>query len=257
MSRSLKIAIYAVLAACIIIFGLLAARSYNRDRESGGPLRTPTNLIDDVPTVTPQPRGQASGGGSWAIQGALALGALVVLALMFARDVSHTVADRVEEFIFNDDLKGVRNPDYEEAEKMWADGKHLDAIQLMRDYLKKHPSEQYAAIRIAEIYEKDLGNYLAAALEYEEILKKKLPPDRWGWAAIHLANLYSGKLDKPAEAEALLRRIINEYPQTPAAKKARERLGEPEHLVVTTQPVEVKPEKEEPKSNLPPGFRPK
>ena len=127
----------------------------------------------------------------------------------------------------------------------------------MRDYLKKHPSEQYVAIRIAEIYEKDLGNYLAAALEYQEILKKKLPPDRWGWAAIHLSNLYSGKLEKPDEAEALLRRITNEHPQTLAAKKARERLGEPEQLIVTAQPIAVKPEKEEPKSNLPPGFRPK
>jgi TolA-binding protein len=64
---------------------------------------------------------------------------------MFARDVSHTVANRVEEFIFNDDLKGVRDPEYEEAEKVWANGKHLEAIQLMRDYLKKHPSEQYVA----------------------------------------------------------------------------------------------------------------
>ena len=92
---------------------------------------------------------------------------------------------------------------------------------------------------------------------YQEILKKRLPPDRWGWSAIHLANLYSGKLEKPDEAEALLRRIINEHPQTPAAKKARERLGEPEQLIVTAQPVAAKPEKEEPKSNLPPGFRPK
>jgi tetratricopeptide (TPR) repeat protein len=259
MSRPLKIAIYAVLAACLIIFGLLAARTYNRDRERFRERRSQaaeTNLVDELPAGTPQV-GANGGGGSWALYGALALGSLVVLALMFARDVSHTVANRVEEFIFNDDLKGVRDPEYEEAEKIWANGRHLEAIQLMRDYLKKHPSEQYVAIRIAEIYEKDLANYLAAALEYQEILKKKLPPDRWGWAAIHLANLYSGKLEKPDEAEALLRRIINEHPQTPAAKKARERLGEPEQLIVTAQPVEVKHEKEEPKSNLPPGFRPK
>jgi tetratricopeptide (TPR) repeat protein len=254
MSRPLKIAIYAVLAACLIVFGLLAARTYNADRAKRSQTAA-TNVVEDFPVVAPQVR--ASGGGSWALYGALALGSLVVLALMFARDVSHTVADRVEEFIFNDDLKGVRDPEYDEAEKVWADGKHLEAIQLMRDYLKKHPSEQYVAIRIAEIYEKDLSNYLAAALEYQEILKKKLPPDRWGWAAIHLANLYSGKLDKPDEAEGLLRRIINEHPQTPAAKKARERLGEPEQLIVTPVAVAVKPDKEEPKSNLPPGFRPK
>jgi hypothetical protein len=254
MSRPLKLAIYAALAACLILFGLLAARTYNRDRERRS-RAAETNLVDELPTGNPQVR--AGGDGSWALYGALALGSLVVLALMFARDVSHTVANRVEEFIFNDDLKGVRDPEYEEAEKVWANGKHLEAIQLMRDYLKKHPSEQYVAIRIAEIYEKDLANYLAAALEYQEILKKKLPPDRWGWAAIHLANLYSGKLEKPDEAEALLRRIINEHPQTPAAKKARERLGEPEQLIVTAQPVAAKQEKEEPKSNLPPGFRPK
>jgi tetratricopeptide (TPR) repeat protein len=254
MSRPLKIAIYAVLAACLILFGLLAARTYNRDREKRSQAAE-TNLVDELPAGTPQVR--ASGSGSWALYGALALATLVVLALMFARDVSHTVADHVEEFIFNDDLKGVRDPEYEEAEKVWANGRHLEAIQLMRDYLKKHPSEQYVAIRIAEIYEKDLGNYLAAALEYQEILKKKLPPDRWGWSAIHLANLYSGKLDKPDDAEALLRRIINEHPQTPAAKKARERLGEPEQLIVTAPPVEAKPQKDDPKSNLPPGFRPK
>jgi len=74
-------------------------------------------------------------------------------------------------------------------------------------------------LRIAEIYETNLGNYLAAALEYEEILKKKLPAERWGWAAIHLANLYSGKLNKTVEATKLLRRIVDEYGQTVAAKR--------------------------------------
>lgn len=256
MSRPLKIAIYAALVACVITFGLLAARGYNRTRAARAHAAA-TNNAPDVPSTVP--RVQSADGSGWALSGALALAALVVLALMFARDVSHMFANRVDEFIFNDDLKGVRDPEYDEAEKVWANGKHLEAIQLMRDYLKKHPSEQYVALRIAEIYEKDLGNYLASALEYEEILKKKLPPDRWGWAAIRLSNLYSGKLDKPEQAEALLRRIINEHPNTPPAKKARERLGEPEQLIVATEPV-VKPvtaEEQAPKSNLPPGFRPK
>ena len=131
----------------------------------------------------------------------------------------------------------------------------------MREYLKKHPREQFVALRIAEIYEKDLGNPLAAALEYEEILRKKLPPDRWGWAAVHLANLYSGKLDKIEQATALLHRIVDEYGQTPAAKKARERLGLPELIAdeMAPQPA-ANHAAEEPKSepsNLPPGFRPK
>jgi TolA-binding protein len=248
MNRRVKIIIYGALTACLITFGVLAARSY---RKAGGP-RSETVLNNPD---TPPPKSESS--GNWALYGALSFFAVIGLAILVARDVSHAVATRVEDFVFNDNLEGVRNPEYEEAETEWTKGNHLEAIQLMRDYLKKHPREQYVALRIAEIYEKDLGNYLAAALEYEEVLKKALPRDRWGWAAIHLSNLYSGKLNRAPEAEALLRRIVAEYPETPAAKKARERLGEPEPLIVTEAPEAKAQTTEQPKSNLPPGFRPK
>ncbi len=196
-------------------------------------------------------------------------------ACVAAYDIAHFLAHRADQFVFDESLVIEKDPEYEEAEKVWANGKPLEAIQMLRDFLKKNPHAQYTALRIAEIYEKDLGNHLAAALEYEEILKKKLPDERWGWAAIHLANLYSGKLNKMAQAEALLRRINDEYPKTGAAKKARERLGSPEPLpeiqLVAAAPeakaaVEAGPEpapeakpKEPtpPPSNLPPGFRPK
>lgn len=188
---------------------------------------------------------------------------LIGLAVMIGYDVSKFFANRVNDFIFNDDLKGVKDPEYEEAEHIWAKGDHLGAVGLMREYLNRHPREQYVALRIAEIYESDLRNYLAAALEYEEILKKKLPDERWGWAAIHLANLYSGKLNKPEQATALLHRIAEQYGRTAAAKKARERLGlpPPAEAAVAAAPepeavVETKGE-EPPASNLPKGFRPK
>lgn len=199
---------------------------------------------------------------------------LVGLAILAGHDVSKFFAARVEQFVFNDNLEGIKDPKYEEAEKVWASGQHLEAVRLMREYLKKHPREQYVALRIAEIYEENLQNYLASALEYEEVLKKRLPAERWGWAAIHLANLYSGKLNKPEEAQRLLHRIVEEYGQTAAARKARERLGIPEPIAVevaeqaasapTAAPeAEVDPEPEppakpeSPASNLPPGFRPK
>jgi hypothetical protein len=132
----------------------------------------------------------------------------------------------------------------------------------MRDYLTAHPREQYVALRIAEIYEENLYNYLAAALEYEEVLKKKLPPERWGWAAIHLANIYSGRLGQPDKAVVILRRIDAEYGQTVAARKARERLMQIDPTFVPTSApqvtmVEEPVAEEQPASNLPPGFRPK
>lgn len=190
---------------------------------------------------------------------------LIGISVLLGHDVSRFLASRVDNFIFNDDLEGVKDPDYEEAERVLGTGDALEAVRLMRDYLKKHPREQYVALRIAEIYENQLHNYLAAALEYEEVLKKRLPAERWGWAAIHLANLYSGKLNRTEQATALLRRIVEDYGKTAAARKARERLGIPEpvevplpsaELTAVPAPVPASPPPEPP-SNLPPGFRPK
>src|SRR5437867_1243624 len=56
---------------------------------------------------------------------------VVCLAILIAHDVSRFLATRVENFIFNDDLKGVRDPAYDEAEAVWAQGDYLDSIQLM------------------------------------------------------------------------------------------------------------------------------
>ena len=107
-----------------------------------------------------------------------------------------------------------------------------------------------------------MNNHLAAALEYEEVLKKKLNPERWGWAAIHLANLYAGKLNQPKKATALLRRIDSEYGQTSAANKARQRLTQLDpNFVSAAAAAEIEAavaaESSKPASNLPPGFRPK
>jgi hypothetical protein len=119
-------------------------------------------------------------------------------------------------------------------------------------------------MRIAEIYETNMGNFLAAALEYEELLKKKIHPERWGLRAIHLCNLYH-KLNQPAKATALLEKIATDYSQTAAAKKAREKLGwaepkpepEPEPEPAPAEQAEKsKPPKDEGPA-LPPGFRPK
>jgi TolA-binding protein len=182
------------------------------------------------------------------------------LAVLIAYDVSHFLAHKAEQALFSDDGAPI-DPEYEQAEELWKDGKYLDALNAMRSYLNKHPREQYVALRIAEIYEENLNNPLAAALEYEEVLKKNLPPERWGWAAIHLANLYSGKLNQPEKSVALLHRIDAEYGQTTAAKKARERLSQIDPNFVPANapsvPVAADTTVTGVPSNLPPGFRPK
>ncbi|HTD85013.1 MAG TPA: tetratricopeptide repeat protein [Candidatus Binatia bacterium] len=248
MSRKVKLVCYLVLAIAGLWCGLNFVRAYSK---ATAPKPAESTTATEPGQPAPPPVKQDRGG--MMTYAALLLGVVVCAALLIAFDFSGFFADRFERLVFDEEGEGHRDPEYEEAEKMWANGQPLEAIRLMREFLETHPAEQYAALRIAEIYEKDLGNHLAAALEYEEILKTRLSADRWGRAAIHLANLYSGKLNRPEDATALLRRIINEYPQTPAAKKAREHLGEPEPAAIVQQPEAPA----EAPSNLPPGFRPK
>jgi TolA-binding protein len=248
MAKKLKIGAYILLAVLAIWCGIGFVRGWAAVHSA-----QPTEAVSESGTGAPAAASSNLRRTHMMNYGFGLLGVIVCAALLMAYDISRALANRVEEFVFAEKGEGEHDPEYEEAEKVWANGQHLEAIQLMREFLKAHPREQYAALRIAEIYEKDLGNYLAAALEYEEVLKKNLPAERWGWAAIHLTNLYSGKLNRPDDAAALLRRIIDEYPTTGAAKKARERLGEPEPVPVPVQPVAPPAES----SNLPPGFRPK
>jgi hypothetical protein len=246
-----------------------------------------TNAGVSAPAQKPAPaRSEAATRSAMIRYLAAFVGAVMGLGLLIARDITHYFGSQAVDYLFSDIGEAPRDPEYERAEAEWANGKYLDAIQIMRDFLKKNPKQLHVAMRIAEIYEKDLHNDLAAALEYEEVLKKKLPAEHWGWAAIHLCNLHY-RLNQPDQAQALLQRIADEYPRTGAGRKARTRLGmtelreevaetetkaavesEPEEesrIVVIEAPtaaeLSAQPPPEEPppppKSNLPPGFRPK
>lgn len=276
MNPKLKLGLYVVLGVALLVLGLLFSKALASKDETTtratNAVAMATNLAAKATNAVASTNPAAAGEdftqrksskhmGRLMAYGVAGFFVFVGLSVLIAHDVSRFIASRVDDFIFNADLKGVKDPDYEEAEKTWAKGEYLDAIRMLRDYLNRHPREQYVSLRIAEIYEDNLGNHLAAALEYEEILKKRLPHERWGWAAIHLVNIYSGKLNRGAEAEQLLHRIINEYGETAAAKKARERLGIAEPVaevpVAAPEPEAATPKKDEPPSNLPKGFRPK
>ena len=223
MNSGLKIGFYVLVIAGACFFGRTAYVSYNKLMNN-----TPEDSREqpiDVPELEKAGNALATEGYSSVMTyGGAFFITIVILGFLLSHDVTNYFGNRVLMGLYNDEGEGVANPDYENAEQEWADGHHLDAIRLMRDYLQKNPKEQHVAIRIAEIYEKDLGNNLAAALEYEEVLKHKLPPERWGWSAIHLCNLYF-RLNQPAKALELLRRIDAEYGQTAAAEKARKRLA--------------------------------
>lgn len=212
---------------------------------------TPASTAKRPPAARP-PSDRSSYLGLYA---ALALAGVLGLALLVARDISHYAAQRTHQFMYNEEGKGISDPLYDQAEQTWANGDHLEAIRLLREFLARNPRELHARLRVAEIYEKDLNNPLAAALEYEEILQTRFDPDRWGWSAIHLCNLYA-RLNQPAKMDEWMQRVVNEVPQTAAARKAREKLGLPEDYDPSaTTAVAPAPDLNE--RGLPPGFKPK
>ena len=238
MKRATKPILYAVFVMMAIAFGILAIRQietvfgeaeHRLDAQTGDATQeAPTNAATRV----------SPGFAGAVIYLVGFVGGLVGLGILMGKDASKVLGSRFFKGMAGDERVTQSDPDYDAAEQLWADGHYLEAIKLMREYHQRNPNELHACIRIAEIYEKDLKNVLAAALEYEEILKAKISPERWGWSAIHLCNLYF-KLNKQDKAVALLRQIDAEYGETPAADKARKRLALIESGGVETSPAQT------------------
>ena len=174
---------------------------------------------------------------------------LIILAFLIARDVATYSAEKAIEVIYNTEGGTTRSEEYEAAEEEYAAGNYIKAIELLKAYYSNNPSDVFAARRAAEIYEKDLQNYSAAAMEYEQLLKLPLPSVRWGWMAIHLCNLYTGKLNNPDRGVELLQQIVMDHTETPAGKKARERLE------LLGFEIEIVSDEED--GAMPRGFKPK
>jgi hypothetical protein len=268
MDKTVKLALYAVLIVLACVFGHSFYSRYVRIMKAGSADAGTSAADVRVPDYTKPPPTNRVYSHMMMFGGAF-FATVVVLGLFTAHEVSQLVAVKAVKTLYDDDGTEIHDPEYDRAEEVWANGDPLEAIRLMRAYLQKHPNAQFAAIRIAEIYEKDMQNPLAAILEYEEVLKHRLPPEKWGWTGIHLCNLYrrNGKAD---QAVALLRRIVLEYGRTAAAGKARKHLTQidptfVEEATTETQeaPAEINEEETKaveppaPVSNLPPGFRPK
>jgi tetratricopeptide (TPR) repeat protein len=283
MSRPVRIILLVLLAVSTAFFGYQFKSRYDRasaryTTAADSDLANP-NTQPDSPNPETQTTEKRESLGAW-------IGGLVVsilgLASLSALEVGQYLGTRAGRAYFDETQTGPADPDYEAAEDACNRGDFVEAIELLRDYFKANPTKVHAAIRIAEIYEKELHTPLAAALEYEQVLTHKLPRERWGWLAIHLCNLYSGPLHQPQKAIDLLLRIESEFHDTKAGKKARARLEQlvdqgiipplPEHVTEQPdspedseeEPTEIPetetsemPPQEPPHQQLPPGFRPR
>lgn len=256
MKPAVKVALYALTLVLTLVFGVLTVKHWPRARAAETAHEEVTPEQEKVATQS-SAAALNPGYARFITFGLLALASLAGAGLLVGRDVSAYLADKALKTLYHDEGLELEHVEYEEAEKLWANGQFLEAIQSLRDFLKAHPRSLHAQIRIAEIYEKDLNNPLAAALEYEEVLAHKFDPPIWGRSAIHLVNLYN-RLEKGDQAVALLQQILVTAPDTPAGAKARERL-ETAGLLAAEPGADAEggPEPSPGEGGLPPGFRPK
>jgi len=151
--------------------------------------------------------------------------AMLGLGYLVAQDFGHLLNFRLGKEVSYVSDRSARKAAYERAENAILKGQHQEAIRLLQGILKKHPEHTHSLLRLAEVYDKDLQDYSNAAVHYEKLLELELPAEQWGWLAIRLSNIYSGKLNQPQAALTLIRRIATDYPQTQAGGKALKRLA--------------------------------
>ncbi len=114
---------------------------------------------------------------------------------------------------------------YEKADYLASKGKTKPALAMLREILEEESGNWHAQVRLAEIYDKDLEDFETAAEEYRKALDLEMHPEKWGWTAIRLCNIYTGKLDEPQRGMIILRRLARDYPDTKAGQKAINRLA--------------------------------
>lgn len=146
------------------------------------------------------------------------------LALFLAWDVSQFFGWQAERLFLGGGRLASFTPALWKAERLRQQDQPLEAVRTLREQLVAHPRQWRLAVRIAEIYQHDLNNPLAAALEYEELLKRRLPRPARAWIMVRLAGCHRvlRRMDESAET---LRQVIEQFPRTPAAEKAARRLA--------------------------------
>jgi len=147
-----------------------------------------------------------------------------VLAVFVAWDVAQFFGWQAERLFLGGGRLSSLTPTWWRAERLRKEGLADEAVRALRETFTAHPRQWRIGVRIAEIYQHDLDNPLAAALEYEELLKGRLPRPARAWLMVRLAACYL-PLQRVEESAAKLREVSEQFPNTPAAKKAERRLA--------------------------------
>lgn len=158
----------------------------------------------------------------WTVLGGLAAGAAVC---GFGLAVSRAVGGAWKRIA----VDGASTPyaeqfSYEQALVM--QGRADEAVASLEAIIRRDATAVAARIRAAELYQRERGNARRAAelfLETRSIASCSI--GERVYIAHRLVDLYTGPLNQPGRALVELRRLIEQYPDHPAAAQARDALA--------------------------------
>jgi tetratricopeptide (TPR) repeat protein len=115
---------------------------------------------------------------------------------------------------------------YSQQQALVMQGRLDDALASFESVLRDRPDSVDARIRAAELYTREAGNHHRAAELFREAQRiPTITPGQDVQISHRLVDLLTGPLNDPGRALVELRRLIERYPGTPAALRAREALA--------------------------------
>lgn len=114
---------------------------------------------------------------------------------------------------------------YSREQALVMQGRVDEALASFEEIIRGDPAAVTARIRAAELYDRERGNATRAAELFREA--QNIPSCSTGervYIAHRLADLYTGALDQPRRALVEMRRLIDQFPDHPAAIQARQAL---------------------------------
>jgi len=116
---------------------------------------------------------------------------------------------------------------YSQQQALVMQGKLDEALASFESVIRERPGSVDVRIRAAELYTRDKGDHRRAAELFREAQRlRAITLEQEVYISHRLVDLLVGPLNEPGRALVELRRLIERYPNSDAARRAREALAE-------------------------------
>ena len=158
----------------------------------------------------------------WTVLAGVAAGAVV---FAFACGMSQA-AGNTWKWVAVDGTSTPYQEQYSREQSLVMQGRVDDALASFEAIIRDDPAAVTARIRAAELYDRERGNAPRAAELFREAqCIESCSIGERVYIAHRLVDLYTGTLNQPGRALVELRRLIEQFPDHPAASQARKALA--------------------------------